>query len=163
MTALIVTPPTRRYKKPGLWKSVFLAGSIEMGVAEDWQKVTSGKLAPLAGIVYNPRRAEWDSSWAQTIDHPDFNAQVTWELDMIAEADIVIFYFDPNTKSPITLMELGIACASKPAQTYVACPAGFWRRGNVEITCERYGVRFFESLDKLLPSVNSLLTQISRG
>lgn len=162
MTALIVTPPTRRYKQPGLRKSVFLAGSIEMGVAEDWQHQTATKLAPLAGVVYNPRRAEWDSSWAQTIDNPDFNAQVTWELDMIQEADIVIFYFDPNTKSPVTLLELGYACGTKPAQTYVACPAGFYRRGNVEITCERFGVRFFESLDKLLPSVNSVLTNINR-
>lgn len=162
MTALVVTPPTRRYAKPGPQKSLFLAGSIEMGAAEDWQSKAIVKLSPIASIIYNPRRADWDSSWSQTIDHPEFNAQVTWELDMIQEADIVIFYFDPNTKSPITLMELGIACASKPSKTYVACPAGFWRRGNVEITCERFGVPFFDSLDRLVVSVNSTLTSIYR-
>jgi len=29
---------------------------------------------------------------------------------------------------------------------FVVCPEGFWRRGNVEIVCNRYDIRLFESL-----------------
>lgn len=149
--AVVITPPMIRYPRVGATKpSVFLAGSIEMGVAEDWQKKAIDALKKRTSVIYNPRRADWDASWEQSIDSPNFNAQVHWELDMIEQADAVLFHFDPATKSPITLMELGYVASSKPTDVMVSCPAGFWRRGNVEIMCERTGIAFFENLDDLL-------------
>ena len=76
--------------------SVFLAGSIEMGVAEDWQAKVSAALAPLDVLVLNPRRSNWDSSWAQTIDNPPFREQVEWELDALDAADVVLMYDQPS-------------------------------------------------------------------
>jgi hypothetical protein len=45
--------------------TVFLAGSIEMGVAEDWQTIVSNKMEELEMpiTIFNPRRDSWDSSW----------------------------------------------------------------------------------------------------
>jgi hypothetical protein len=151
MKALIVSPPLVRFASPqGIYPSVFLAGSIEMGAAEDWQQEAIECLQHRTSIIYNPRRADWDSTWKQEITDPNFNAQVNWELDMIEEADLVAFYFCAGTKSPITLMELGIASALKPKQTVVACPEGFWRRGNVEIVCERAGIAFYDTLEQMI-------------
>jgi nickel-dependent lactate racemase len=31
----------------------------------------------------------------------------------------------------------------------VSCPKGFYRRGNIEIFCKRYGIDFFENLEDL--------------
>ncbi len=130
--------------------SVFLAGSIEMGVAEDWQAKVSAALAPLDALVLNPRRSNWDSSWTQSIDNPPFREQVEWELDALDAATVVLMYFDPATKSPITLLELGIHAAANPEKMIVCCPEGFWRKGNVDIVCARYGVAQAETLDALI-------------
>lgn len=138
--------------------SVFLAGSIEMGVAEDWQAKVSAALAPLDVLVLNPRRSNWDSSWAQTIDNPPFREQVEWELDALDAADVVLMYFDPATKSPITLLELGIHAAENPEKMIVCCPEGFWRKGNVDIVCARYGVAQASDLDTLLDVLRARLS-----
>jgi nucleoside 2-deoxyribosyltransferase len=119
---------------------IFLAGSIEMGSAENWQfKIIEDfkkSNLPHDLVILNPRRKDWDSSWKQDINNPQFNEQVNWELDMIEESDLVIFNFDPNTKSPITLMELGFVIGSGKCGV-VLCPEGFWRRGNVDIITRR--------------------------
>jgi hypothetical protein len=129
-------------------KSLFLAGSIEMGTAVEWQKHIIAEMANVPGTILNPRRSDWDPSWEQKITNPKFVEQVTWELDALERADIIVFYFDPNTKSPITLMELGLfAKSDKPL--YACCPDGFWRKGNVDILCARYTIAQFSSLSSL--------------
>ena len=87
---------------------IFLGGSIEMGLAEPWQERLVAEFKDTNLRFLNPRRDDWDSSWAQEASNPKFSEQVNWELDALAYSDLVIFYFDPNTKSPITLMELGL-------------------------------------------------------
>ncbi len=129
---------------------VFLAGSIEMGKAEDWQKRCVKDLADYPIQFLNPRRDDWDSSWEQTKENEQFNEQVTWELDSLEKSDFIILYFDPATKSPISLLELGIHACCNPEKLLVLCPEGFWRKGNVDIVCERYGVKQFDKLEDLL-------------
>ena len=53
-------------------KTVFLAGSIDMGSAVNWQKQVVDALKEENVVVYNPRRDDWDSSWVQSIDNPWF-------------------------------------------------------------------------------------------
>ena len=57
-----------------------------------------------------------------------------------------MMYFDPSTKSPISLLELGLF--ARTGKTIVVCPDGFWRKGNVDIVCERYGVKVAHSLEE---------------
>lgn len=148
--------------KKELWntgETVFLAGSIEMGKAENWQQRFIEGVSHLNLVVFNPRRDDWDSSCVQSIDNPQFNEQVNWELDHITRAENVVFYFDPNTMSPITLMELGwVAALPKmqrpwpyaPRRVYVCCPPGYWRKGNVDIMCAKVGIPVVESLEALI-------------
>lgn len=133
---------------------IFLGGSIEMGVAKNWQAQISQDLESLNLILLNPRRLDWDSSWVQSIENPEFNKQVNWELNGIERAGLVIFYFDENTKSPITLMELGYA-AGLQKKSIIYCPKSFWRRGNVEIMVDRNrGVfKMVESYEELVSEV----------
>lgn len=128
--------------------SIFLGGSIEMGTAEPWQERLVAEFTDTNVTFFNPRRTDWDSSWAQEASNPQFAEQVNWELDALAYSDIVVFYFDPNTKSPITLMELGLY-AKKP-NVFVCCPDGFWRKGNVEIVCKRNEIIMVDSFDELI-------------
>ena len=48
-------------------KTVFLAGSIEMGNADNWQEKATKTFIDKGWIVFNPRRDDWDSSWEQKI------------------------------------------------------------------------------------------------
>ena len=128
-------------------RSVFLAGSIEMGVAELWQDKVSEDLKGMYHI-FNPRRDSWDSSWEQSIENSKFSQQVNWELDSLDKADYIIFYFDPKTKSPITLMELGLHANSR--NILVCCPEGYWRKGNVDVVCNKYNIPMFETLNDII-------------
>lgn len=147
--SMIFKPPQNIATRPQ-GRTVFLAGSIEMGKAEDWQTKIGKKLSDAGYIIFNPRRESWDSSWDQSFENPQFYQQVNWELDALEKSDVIIMYFAPETKSPISLLELGLFATSK--KIHVVCPKGFWRRGNVEIVCNRYGIPFYDSLESLVDS-----------
>ena len=120
-----------------------------MGEAEHWQARVVNAMADVSNVVIlNPRRDDWDSSWEQRAENPQFFEQVSWELDMLDAADIVIMYLAPDTMSPVSLLELGLYARS--GKLRVCCPLGFWRRGNVEVVCLRNQIPLFETLDDLL-------------
>lgn len=134
----IIKPPTP-IPNPLPSPSIFLAGSIEMGKAVHWQSESEGILAQAGWTVLNPRRDDWDASWVQSIDNPQFFTQVAWELEGLEVVDFILIYFAPGTRSPISLLELGLHASS--GRCIVICPAGFWRKGNVDIICQKYNVR----------------------
>lgn len=75
-------------KIPTTGYRVFLAGSIEMGAAENWQDKLTELLSDADGYILNPRRDDWDSSWEQAIGNAQFYNQVQWELkamEMVVE------------------------------------------------------------------------------
>lgn len=141
--------------------TLFLAGSIEMDTAIDWQHAVVDALKNIDVTILNPRRNEWDSTWAQVRENSVFNEQVNWELDGIIDvADIVCFYFDPATKSPVTLLELGITLASKK-RVVVFCPDGYWRKGNVDITCQRYDVEVLTDFEMFIDTIKKKIIEVS--
>lgn len=134
-----------RHTKSGY--TVFLAGSIEMGKAEDWQTRLTGLLADSPVTILNPRRDDWDDTWEQKITHPLFREQVEWELRAMEDADIIAMYFSPGTFAPITLLEFGLH--ARQGKLIVCCPAGFYRKGNVDIVCHSYGIPQVKSIEDL--------------
>jgi hypothetical protein len=151
--ASILKPPTPLPEETG--RSVFLAGSIEMGQAEPWQAVLEQALADTDVLILNPRRDEWDANWVQSIDNPAFREQVEWELAAQERAALIAMYFAPATRAPITLLELGLAARS--GKLVVCCPEGFWRKGNVEVVCARYQVPLVADLAGLVQAVRARL------
>jgi hypothetical protein len=138
---------------PATHQALFLGGSIEMGAVVDWQSVLSDVLLrDFENLtVFNPRRPDWDASWVQSLDNPNFDQQVTWEVDHMEASDIVLFYFHPQTKAPVTLLELGLLAPQHAhgKTVIVVCPDGFWRKGNVDFVCRRFGL-------VVLPSVEAI-------
>lgn len=128
-------------------KKVFLAGSIEMGKAENWQEKVERLLKDTDWTILNPRRDDWDSSWEQSIDNKQFRGQVEWELNSLEKAEKIIMYFDPNTKAPISLLELGLFGNKR---MIVVCPNGFWRKGNVDIVCARYDILQVDTIEEAI-------------
>ena len=129
--------------------SVFLAGSIEMGTAIDWQAEVTKDLRELgAEWVFNPRRDDFDPTQEQSKDNEYFHTQVSWEMTALDLAETILMYFAPGTKSPISLLELGLYAAS--GKMIVVCPEGFWRKGNVDIVCARYNIQQADSIDEAI-------------
>lgn len=137
-------------------KRIFLAGSIEMGSASKWQEVAEKLIFAMEGgndtLVYNPRRDDWDSSWGE--NSPELHDQIMWELRNLELADHILMYFDPKTKSPISLLELGLH--AKSGKLIVICPKGFYRRRNVLTTCQFYKVPVVEDLQKAIGMIFEL-------
>lgn len=142
---------------------VFLAGSIEMGKAENWQDRLINELSDYEVVLFNPRRDDWDSSWKQDpTPGTQFHAQVAWELEHIRKSDLVVFYFDPNTQSPITLLELGYVIGSGK-QAIVCCPDGYFRKGNVIISSGLTGIPVVDSFKDLSAQLRKWIVDYGAG
>jgi hypothetical protein len=128
----ILPPPT-----------VFLAGSIDLGTARDWQKEFEREFEHFPCTIYNPRRPDWDSSWKQTSTDPKFSEQVNWELDFINAATNVFMFIGAESKAPISLLEFGIIASSRPKKLTICVEEGFYRRGNIEVVCERHDITLY--------------------
>jgi hypothetical protein len=133
--------------------TIFLAGSIEMGAAENWQEVIERTLENEDVTFFNPRRDDWDSSWTHTGEQ--FNTQVNWELNALDESDIIFMYFSAETKSPISLLELGLYAGER--KMIVVCPDGFWRKGNVSVVCTRYSIPMFNTIEEGIFALRTMI------
>ena len=144
---------------PDARRSVFLAGSIDMGDAPEWQSELAASLSDVDELVlFNPRRVDWDASWEQSITNDEFVKQVEWELDALERAAVIAMYFAAESKAPITLLELGLHARS--GKLIVCCPAGYWRKGNVDVVCRRFAVHQVHDLDALAVAVRARVQNV---
>ena len=136
---MIFYPPanitSRDFTKP----AIFLAGSIEMGKAEDWQTPYGEKFLALGFEVFNPRRQDWNPDWIQSFENPHFYQQVDWELNALEKSKYIIMRLSGGTLSPISLLELG-------------------RKGNVDMVCKRWNIPQFSSLDAVVAHLEKEIT-----
>lgn len=138
------------------YKKLFLGGTIDNGFSHNWQKDVISKLEKESVIIFNPRRTgHFDAS-----DEIEFAEQVDWELTCLENSEYVMMYFAPGSKSPISLLELGMISQRNPANLFVCCPEGYWKKFNVDKVCERYGIEQFSTLDEITNHLISLLRVI---
>lgn len=134
--------------------SIFIAGTIDNGASEDWQEECIGYIksmyeeTDLVVHIYNPRRIKWDEKLRNSIEDPVFYQQVNWEINALERADRIIMNFLPGSKSPITLLELGLFADT--GKLVVSCPEEFWRSGNVEVVCDRFRIPLYRNIEELL-------------
>jgi hypothetical protein len=133
---------------------IFLAGAIDTDSAPDWQAEVVKQLADFDVTILNPRRDNWDSSWKQSKDDPQFCEQVHWELDALDAADLILCVFTKDAKETITFLELGLHARDNIT---VCCPEGFYRKGNVDIVCGREGISVYETLEGAVAEVKAVL------
>ena len=120
---------------------LFLAGTIDNGSSYNWQKDLSEALSGTDIEIYNPRRDDFP-------EHPkdeDVISQIRWEQDHLDAADFIIMVFQKESKSPITLLELGLYAQSKKLGVF--CDRKYWRFLNVSETCRKYNIPFMTNTD----------------
>jgi hypothetical protein len=129
--------------------TVGLFGSIEQGKAIEWQQKVIEIFKEIPHTTFlNPRRLDWDSSWGE--DDPKLIKQIIWEQKALIASDLALFFFDPKTESPITLMELGIKLIQAPGSVIVCCPDGYWRKTNVVVTAGLRGVDVLDTFEEMI-------------
>ena len=127
--------------------SVFLAGSIENGKAEDWQAEFVEQFKDQEGTIINPRRADWDPAMS-AYRHPELIRQIQWEMRSLAHVDVIFMYFAPGTVSPISLLEQGwFGYTRGPARMVTVCPPEFFRATNVEVFCKEVGIPVYPTFE----------------
>lgn len=123
-------------------KSVFLAGTIDNGNSSNWQEELIEKCRNLDVTFYNPRRKEWNT----TLEEMGY--QIKWEQDHLDRADIIIMCLLDDSKSPISLLELGLYAQS--GRLKVFCNPEFYRYTNVKLTCQKYKIPLYSvNLDNM--------------
>lgn len=127
---------------------IFLAGTIDMGNSRDWQMELLDRFSKMDGryILYNPRQENWDASRPGEMDY-----QVRWELDHLEDADIIIMYILGTSRSPVSLLEMGLH--ARTGKMHVICEKDFYRYDNVRITCGYYDIPLYDDLDTFLETI----------
>jgi len=133
---------------------IFLAGTIDDGKSTDWQYSLISRLTVYKDdgcndleedlslgdlIIYSPRRENWDSN----SNNEEIDKQIIWEQEHLDDADIIIMNILPDSKSPISLLELGLY--GPQGKMFVFCTDKFYRFNNVKLTCNKYNIPLIES------------------
>ena len=132
-------------------RSIFLAGTIDNGDSRDWQTELVNELnkhldtvSPFEDFVFaNPRRPDWNTNWHG--DHPELIKQIKWELNAMRYADSIFMWFEPNSKSPVTMLELGLFAGTN--KLIVGCPTEFYRHQNIATTVSWARTNFLSDIE----------------
>ena len=147
--SIVLTPDSAFTSK--ITPSIFLAGTIDMGQSEDWQSYIISKLADLEVLIFNPRREFFERSVVNE------KMQINWELDKLEQSDIIFMHLAPNSKSPVSLLELGTFMRTKKIILVVS--ESFYRYNNVMLTTSRYA-NDIEIYDNLSEGLLALRTEL---
>ena len=137
----IITPENNKGFNKNL-KSVFLAGTIDNGNSLNWQDKIIIELINL-GVscnIYNPRREHWNSNPSKE----EMENQIKWEQNHLDKSDIIVMVLLDESKSPISLLELGLYAKSN--KLIVFCTPNFYRWDNIRLTCKKYNIELVQDL-----------------
>ena len=127
--------------------TLFLGGGITG--CFDWQEKMCQLLAETDLILLNPRRKHWP------IDDPEAtDKQIRWEYEHLQLADMIMFWFAPETLCPITLFEYGKwLVRNKPL--FVGCDPEYKRLLDVQVqtALERPFQKVFTSLEEVAEDI----------
>ena len=126
---------------------IFLAGTIDSGNSKNWQMELIRKFQERNNpniFLFNPRR----DNWPKDSDHNEVEKQINWEHKYLDDSDLIIMNILPDSKSPISLMEIGLYAQS--GKLIVFCNENFYRYDNVKLVCKKYNIPIYDYNDSEL-------------
>lgn len=139
---MIITSNQKLPEKNSAKAYVFLAGSIDKNNSSNWRKKVIKQLETKAHI-FDPTNLNHDS-----LNNVEMKHHILWELKALEQADNILLNFLPNSKSPISLVELGMYVASN--KLIVVCPKEFYKSKYVYTLCEKYNTPIFNTITEAL-------------
>lgn len=123
-------------------KYYFLAGSMDFNESNSWRQKIMQEMKHLVHFLDPTRIEHNDFSDSQMKEH------IEWELDALNISDKIILNFKEDSKSPISLLELGMYV--KSSKLVVVCPSKFYQRRYINVLCNKYNTPFFDSFDEAI-------------
>lgn len=142
--------PANYEPEPGE-SSLFLGGGITN--CADWQAEMCRLLHDEDVVVLNPRRKYWPTN-----DPDATTQQIIWEYEHLRLANMIMFWFAPETLCPITLFEYGKwLVGNKPL--FVGCDPEYKRLLDVQVqtVLERPFQKVFTSLEDVAEDIKKHL------
>ena len=126
---------------------VFLAGGISD--TKNWQAEFLRRVEGHNLTVLNPRRKQFPMG-----DAEEGRRQIEWEWRYLQRANLVAFWFPPQTLCPIALFELG-ACCSAGVPLVVGSDPAYARRFDLEVQLglRRPEIRVHDSIEAVAAQV----------
>jgi hypothetical protein len=144
------------------WPSLFVSGGITG--APNWQPEFLSLLKDVDGLIFNPRRLEFD------LRDPDNEVeQIKWEAEYLLFSNAIAFWFPKEAACQITLYELGrwtmptvvATCGSEPVidnkMLFIGVEPGYRRSVDVKIQTQlaRPELEIVDSLKALADQVRT--------
>ncbi|WP_055447706.1 nucleoside 2-deoxyribosyltransferase domain-containing protein [Lacinutrix mariniflava] len=123
-------------------KYYFLAGSMDFNESNSWRQKIMQEMKHLVHFLDATRIEHNDFSDSQMKEH------IEWELDALIISDKIILNFKEDSKSPISILELGMYV--KSSKLVVVCPNKFYQRRYINVLCNKYNTPFFDSFDEAI-------------
>jgi hypothetical protein len=95
--------------------------------AENWQAQVVRLLQRVDATILNPRRTHFPAN-----NLAESRRQIEWEARHLQKADLVAFWFPPQSLCPIALFELGIYTVTK-VQIVVGTDPHYARRFDLDV------------------------------
>lgn len=118
---------------------VFLAGSIDLNLDGNWRQEVTDQVGDKVHFI-DPTISGHDA-----MDDLQMENHINWELDMLNLADKVFLNFLPESKSPISLIELGMY--ARTSKLIVVCPNAFFKSRYIKTLCKKYKIPLFTTVD----------------
>lgn len=117
---------------------LFLAGSMDYTKLSPWRQELMSDFFEAYNFL-DPTNRQHDS-----LTNAQMKSHITWELEALEFADVIVLNLLPEAKSPISLVELGLYAKSR--KLIVICPENFYQKRYVQTLCEYYKVPLYISL-----------------
>lgn len=131
--------------------SIFLAGGITG--CPDWQEKAVRALTPKY-VVLNPRCKDFP-----THDPSAARTQIEWEFQHLRKADVILFWFPPETLCPIVLYGLGAWTVMQHKALVIGVDYDYARRQDVLIQTHlvRPKQTIYDTLEETIAAANDLV------
>ena len=121
---------------------IFLAGSMDFNISENWRKQVIDILSN-TNCLFDPTNKNHDK-----LNERQMKEHIEWELDALLMSDKILLNFLPNALSPISLVELGLYVSTK--KMIVVCPKEFYKSKYVYTLCEKYNTPIFNKIEEAI-------------
>ena len=124
--------------------TLFLAGAIDMGRAENWQQaVIAGLESRDDLIILNPRRVAFNNMSPELADE-----QMLWEFDALERANTVFMWFPGNSTAHTSFFEAGFYWQS--GKLFVGADPQYHRYRYLQLMADRYRIELHSSLSMMI-------------
>ncbi|CAM1372061.1 nucleoside 2-deoxyribosyltransferase domain-containing protein [Tenacibaculum xiamenense] len=121
-------------------KLVFLAGSMCIDKEDDWRKNVIKNFANVFDFI-DPTNENHNLLNDSQMEH-----HINWELEGLELSDIILMNLLPESKSPISMVELGLYARSN--KLIICCPENFYQYRYIKTLAKKYNVALFTELEK---------------